>query len=106
MSSTPRQSSPATYVRRPLRVIAAPVRSISGVLLGPDDEPLVGAQMTLLNTGAVDRTSRHGMFTFPLAPSGDEPLGLSIHTAGRYFTTEIDPTDGGPLVVHCDPLEG
>ena len=87
-------------------MLGSTIRSLTGRLVGPGDVPLVGAEVTLVATGAADRTSSGGTFTFPTVPAGPGPVRLSIRTKGRMFTADIDTDGGEPIVVRCDLLEG
>jgi hypothetical protein len=91
-------------VREPLRVVGSTIRSLTGRLLGPDDQPLAGAVVTLAGTGAEDRTSDTGTFIFPTVPAGPGPLELGVRAKGRFFTAVVDP-GADQIVVRCDPLE-
>jgi hypothetical protein len=99
---TPEQTP---FVREPLKLMTGTVRSLTGRLLGPDDVPLTGAEVTVMSTGAADRTSPGGTFTFGAVPTGG-PIRLVVRAKGRMFIADVDPGDGDPVVVRCNPLEG
>lgn len=92
-------------VLEPLRLVGTTVRSFTGRLIGPGDVPLTGVEVTLTATGAAERTSSTGTFTFAAVPGGG-PVQLAVRAKGRSFVTAVDPDGGEPVVVRCDPLEG
>jgi hypothetical protein len=92
-------------VREPLTLTGGTVRSLSGRLLGPGDVPLMGAEVTVMATGTADRTSSAGAFSFGAVPSQGS-VRLAVRAKGRMFIADVDPDDGDPVVVRCDPLEG
>jgi len=92
-------------VREPLTLTGGTIRSLTGRLLGPGDVPLTGAEVTVMATGASDRTSPGGDFTFGAVPGGG-PVRLAVRAKGRMFIADVDPNDGEPVVVRCNPLEG
>ena len=92
-------------VRQPLTLQGGVVRSLTGRLLGPDDVPLPGAEVSVMATGATDRTSNAGTFSFGAVPSGGS-VRLAVRAKGRMFIADVDPADGDPVVVRCNPLEG
>jgi hypothetical protein len=99
-----RQPQKRPMVREPLKLTGGTVRSLTGRLLGPDDVPLTGAEITVMATGAADRTSPVGTFSFGAVPGGGS-VRLAVRAKGRMFTADVDPDDE-PVVVRCNPLEG
>ena len=100
-----REPDVVPYVREPLRVVGTTIRSLTGRLLDPTGSPIAGAIVSLTATGVGDRTSSSGEFTFSTVPAGAGPVQLGVRAKGRHFTVEVDPSDGEPIVVRCDPLE-
>lgn len=100
-----RAAEEVPFVREPLQLVGTTIRSLSGHLLDPAGTPLAGATVTLAATGAADRTSAAGSFTFPTVPAAPGPVRLSVRAKGRYFTATVDPDSGEPIVIRCDPLE-
>jgi hypothetical protein len=92
-------------VREPLQLVGTTIRSLTGHLLDPAGTPLSGAVVTLVATGATDRTSPAGAFAFPTLPAGTGPVRLAVRAKGRHFTADVDPDSGEAIVVRCDPLE-
>lgn len=92
-------------VLEPLRLVGATIRSLTGHVLGPGDVPLTGAEVTLRATGAAERTTATGAFTFDAVPAG-APVQLAVRAKGRFFVADVDPDGDEPVVVRCDPLEG
>jgi hypothetical protein len=93
------------FVREPLQVVGTTIRSLTGLLLDPAGTPLAGAVVTMAATGAADRTSAAGRFSFPTIPAGPGPVRLNVRAKGRFFTADIDPDSADPVVVRCDLLE-
>lgn len=92
-------------VRVPLSLSGGTVRALIGHLLGPGDVPITGAEVTVMSTGATDRTSPVGTFSFGAVPNTGS-VRLAVRAKGRMFIADVDPDEGGPVVVRCNPLEG
>ena len=100
-----RTAERAPAVREPLSLSGGTVRALIGHLLGPGDVPITGAEVTVMSTGATDRTSPVGTFSFGAVPSAGS-VRLAVRAKGRMFIADVDPDEDGPVVVRCNPLEG
>lgn len=95
------------YVRQPLIVQAAPVSTLSGLVLGPGDIPIAGARVELPSLQIHERTDAKGRFHLSMVPGGESATMLHIQAKGREMQVLIKGATGQhePLVIHFDPLD-
>ena len=88
-------------VRAPLVVHVAPVISVYGVVLGPDDLPIMGAAVTIPSLNASTRTDTQGRFSFQSVPGGTATGELHVRARGREMriTVEEGTSKETPLVI-------
>jgi hypothetical protein len=79
-------------VRRPLEVATAPVVALRGQVLGPDDTPLAGAQVSLPALQIGVRTDGNGFFQLPRVPT--QPPTTRLHIQAKAQTQEVDVQPG------------
>ncbi len=86
-----RPEARATLVRGPLKVVTSPARPMFGVVLGPQDFPMVGALVELPSLDLSSRTDHLGRFSFAAVPSGTPPLTLRVRAKGavQVFTAPV-----------------
>jgi hypothetical protein len=77
-------------VLHPIVINEAPLRSLSGRVLGPGDIPLAGARLELPSLGLAVRTDHRGHFTFPPIPIDPLPTELVISARGRVLRVAPD----------------
>jgi hypothetical protein len=98
---------PVKPVLRPLRVQSSQIASLSGVVLGPGDEPVVRARVELPALEISTQTDLNGRFEFPFVPSDPPIRRLMVRAKGRQISVSGDAvTKSRPLVIRFDPWEG
>jgi hypothetical protein len=75
----------AGIVLHPIVINEAPLRSLSGRVVGPGDVPLAGARLELPSLGLAVRSDHRGRFTFPPIPIDPLPPELVISARGRVL---------------------
>ena len=102
-----RPEIPAKLVRAPLVIQSAPLLSLSGIVLGPEDMPLAGARVEFPTLQIVEYTDATGRFTFPIVPGTPAAKFLRIRAKGREISIRVDQhsADSAPLVIRFDQLE-
>ena len=101
-----RLEQPAPEVERvlkPLQVQAVPLRSLSGVVLGPDDIPLAGALVEARGYGRRSRTDLQGRFVLTGLPAAEGLETLRVSAKALQLDVPIAPGDE-PIVIRFDPL--
>lgn len=92
-------------VRVPLVVERAPMTSLRGVVLGPDDFPLQGVRVMVSGLSLNQITNAAGQFYFPTLPQLAKQT-LRIRAKGREFEVAVEPqTTDDPVVIRLDLLE-
>lgn len=80
----------AGVVLHPIVINEAPLRSLSGRIVGPGDIPLAGARLELPSLQLAVRSDHRGRFTFPPIPSDPLPPELVITARGRVLRVAPD----------------
>lgn len=94
-------------VRGPLEVETSPVQSLQGVVLGPQEVPLVGARVELPALRLSTRTDSKGRFHFSTVPAGPSAKLLRITAKGRELSVKTEGDAGRePMVIQFDPTGG
>ncbi len=91
----------APVVLGPLVLRQLELRPLSGVVVGPGDQPVAGVRVEVSGTRLSTYTGRAGEFGFAGVPT-DARLELRVVGRGRTFTATVEPTDTDPVTVHCD----
>lgn len=96
-----------TLVRAPLVVEASPVQSLQGVVLGPQELPVVGARVELPALRLSTRTDSKGGFRFSAVPAQPARQLLRVTAKGRELSVQTEANGGQePMVIHFDPTTG
>lgn len=94
-------------VRAPLKVDTSPVQSLQGVVLGPNEIPLVGARVELPGLRLSTRTDSKGRFHFSTVPAEPSAKLLRITAKGRELSVKTEGDAGrDPIVIQFDPTGG
>ena len=88
-------------VRGPLRVDGAPLRALSGRLLGPGGVALAAMRVEVVGVGASTYTDSGGTFSFAGVP-GDAVVRLRLSGRGRHLEADVEPGSTDPVTIHCD----
>lgn len=98
-----RPEPPETRVRHPLVFKTTPMGSLSGVVVGPGDEPVMGARVEVpwLEKGAT--TDAEGRFAIGGLPSAPRVKRLRVRAKGLEMS--VDVPAGGPLKIRMNGLE-
>lgn len=104
-----RRERPARPVRRvlePLVVHTAPLTTLPGLVLGPGDIPLAGAQVELPSLGISARTDAYGRFELASVPAGAPAGTLRVRAKGLEIAVAAGtarPDD--PLIIRFQSME-
>jgi len=102
-----RPAKRAPLVRRPLIVQKSPMASLSGVVLGPTDEPLMGARVELPVLQQSTHTDSRGRFRFSSVPTEPSSKLLRVRARGREISVRTKMAAGGRegFVIRLQELE-
>jgi hypothetical protein len=81
-------------VRKPLVVRATPLTSLQGIVLTPDDVPLMNARVALPLLQRAETTDAHGRFRFDAVPV--EPRTKTLTVTARGMTAQFAVEQPGP----------
>ncbi|HEV3028307.1 MAG TPA: hypothetical protein VG457_12080 [Planctomycetota bacterium] len=97
----------ARRVRFPLVIKTSAVRSLSGVVLGPGEIPIMGARVEIAGSGRPVETDSLGHFVIPGILREFAPRALEVRAKGARETIPLDPQAGADedLVIHLNSLE-
>lgn len=101
-----RPEKPPRLVMKPLQVDALPVKPLAGVVLGPENVPVMGAVVEIPSLQFSVRTGSNGQFYFKSVPESGWLKRLVVKARGRTqeIPLEKDYSEENPLVIHFDPL--
>jgi hypothetical protein len=104
-----RQERPQPEVKpvlQPLKVKADPITRFSGILLGPNETPLIGATVELKYLQRSTRTDTKGRFTFPTIPVKCLTEPVRVRAKGQEFEVTLDQpaSHSEPVVIRLDLL--
>lgn len=99
-----RKEATVRLVRGPLVVRGAPVRSLRGIVLGPGDIPVAGAEVELPSLHLRDHTDARGHFHFSTVPAEPQSVQLLVKARGRAqsVTVEQAASDKEPVMIQFD----
>lgn len=100
-----RERTADELVLHPPRLVMAEGGGLRGRVVGPGDVPVAEATVTVLATGATQRTSAAGTFRFALVPTGIGPIRVSVRARGREQVVDVDPAADQPVTVSFTPQE-
>lgn len=88
-------------VRRPMDVIASPMMTVSGVVLGPEDIPLPYAHVELPALQISLRTDANGRFHIPHVPAKPSTTRLRVQAKGQEQEVVVQPgtSDEEPMII-------
>ena len=94
-------------VRQPLRVETTLATTLRGIILTPDDLPVVDAYVELPNLGRVERTDGRGQFQMRMVPAEPRQKLLTVRAKGRVLSCVVDQTTSSaePVVVRFNVKE-
>ena len=93
-------------VLEPLKVIPAEMESWTGVLLGPDDRPIVHATLELTDLQLRTQTDTEGRFRFSAVPSQPRIRHLRIRAKGLVEDQPVEQApDGQESKIYMESLE-
>ena len=103
-----RPQPPVPRVRRPLEVETAPLVTLSGRVLGPDDIPLPDAYVELPALQRGVRTDGRGRFVLTAVPTQPPTTHLRVHAKGatQAVAVKLDQVGDAGLTVRFDALDG
>jgi hypothetical protein len=104
------QARPETMARpvlQPLVLRKAEVRSLEGLVLGPEAIPLPDVQVELPGLQRSARTDSKGRFSFAAVPAEPPPRRFRVLARGVQLSVTVEeaPAEGKPLVIHVPTLE-
>ncbi|NJC12383.1 hypothetical protein F4558_002209 [Micromonospora profundi] len=95
----------APPVLQPLRLRQLEVRTLTGRVVGPDDQPLAAMRVELPATASAARTGPDGRFLIvgvPHDPDNPGPVRLRLSGRGLVLTADVDPGEDD-IVIVCAP---
>ncbi len=94
-------------IRHPVDVRFSPAVSLAGLLVGPRDIPLSGAQIELASLQLTTRTDAKGRFRFAAVPAQPDTKELCIRLKGTERRVRVTHGAGSaqPLVIRFDTME-
>lgn len=102
-----RPAPPVQRVRKPLEVMPAPVRSLSGIVLGPGDIPIAGAAIRLPFLNISTASDAAGRFVIPAVPATDRAWRLHVRAKGKDFDIEavLPAADLEPVIIRLEAFD-
>lgn len=102
-----REVPPTKYVTNPLSIRGAETSQLFGLMVGPDNVPLSGAQVTIPALRQVQYTDAKGRFCFPLVPGPISQRTIRVKVKDRELeiTPEQPTSEDAPLVIRFDVPE-
>ena len=83
------------------------LQSLEGVVLGPQELPVVGARVELPALRLSTRTDSKGGFRFSAVPAQPASKLLRVTAKGRELSVQTEADAGRqPMVIHFDPTRG
>jgi hypothetical protein len=79
-------------VRQPLTIVLGPVAALEGVVLGPDDVPLVGAELRIPALNLSTLSGPKGRFRFAGLPDGLASITIEVQAKGVNLELIATPT--------------
>ncbi|MET7708622.1 carboxypeptidase regulatory-like domain-containing protein [Micromonospora sp. NPDC005413] len=95
----------APPVLQPLRLRQLEVRTLTGRVVGTEDQPLAAMRIELPGTGSATRTDTDGRFLIvgvPHDPEHPSPVRLRLTGRGLVLTADVDPAEDD-IVIVCAP---
>ncbi|MFF5180883.1 carboxypeptidase-like regulatory domain-containing protein [Micromonospora sp. NPDC000316] len=95
----------APPVLQPLRLRQLEVRTLTGRVVGPEDQPLAAMRVELPATASAARTGPDGRFRIagvPHDPDNPTPVRLRLSGRGLVLTADVD-ADEHDIVIVCAP---
>ena len=98
----------APRVLVPLVVEQSRFVAVAGVVLGPNDLGLAGAEIDVVGLGRATRADSRGRFTLGGVPGDPVATRLRVRSKGVEVVVPVpaDPDLARTMVIHLDPLEG
>jgi Pvc16 N-terminal domain len=100
-----RKQDRATLVRASL-ITSSPVRSVRGIVYGPDDLPIMGARVEVPTLGLFTRTDSAGRFHFSTV-AASLPIEIKVQAKGKEAHVSLASAAKGdePLEIRLQGLE-
>jgi hypothetical protein len=96
-------------IAKPVRTVvvdATTVTTLSGIVLGPEDQPIYGARVEVPAYRLRQMSDEDGRFHFSAVPAQPIKKVLRIRARGREWTVNVEHTaDNQPLVIRFNPFE-
>ncbi len=93
-------------VRSPLVIKAAPLQRLTGIVLGPEDTPIMNARVELPALHLYTETDADGRFQFAAVPPRTRPSALRVRAKGKEFSLSTESAaDNAPLVIRLQLTE-
>ena len=100
-----RTATTAPRVRGPLQLETVAAVALSGVVLGPGEQPVAGALVEVPSLDLASRTSTSGAFRFARVPASGA-LTLRVRAKGSVQTFTTKPTVGEGVTLRLQLEEG
>jgi len=97
---------PIKYVLEPLVIKPVAITTLRGIVLGPDDVPLVRAVVEVPALQLTTRTDAKGQFEFSSVPSEPRTKAMYVRAKGQEFDVTVEhPVDGEQIVIRFDSFK-
>jgi hypothetical protein len=96
----------APLVRAPLVIKSSPLQRLSGIVVGPEEIPIMNARVDLPTLQLSTETDSEGRFEFSAVPGEKQGKLLRVRARGREFSlTTEQAEDDRPLVIRLQLTE-
>ena len=97
----------AALVRQPLVLKKTQMNGLYGQVVGPGENPIMGARIGVPALNLSTHTDSQGRFFFPGIPIGPQPTVLNVRAKGQEQSIQTQPgeTDKESFVIRLEPTE-
>lgn len=102
-----RSVEPVPKIKTPPRIDVDSVSNITGLVLGPNEQPLQGVKVTDTHTKAVAYTDQKGLFSMATTAKSLHKFDCSVDAKGKQFSISIpmQKEHNAPIKIHLNTLE-
>ncbi len=94
-------------IKAPPRIDIDSITNIKGFVLGPSNQPIANAKVTLANIKTVAYTDNKGLFSIAADSKALHEFNCKIDAKGKQFSISVpmQKTQNAPITIHLDTLE-
>ena len=103
----PRKTQQLPKIKAPPRIEISSLTNIEGSVLGPADQPIPGAKITLTHSKTVTYTDNRGSFSIATDAKNLQEFNCKIDAKGKQFSISVPmkKNQSEPITIHLDTLE-